>query len=74
MTNNKIVVFGSGGHAKVLIDIIEKQGNHQIVALVDYKPQRTHLYEYSIISEEVFFANPISKTGFVDLAGLNWSR
>lgn len=65
MTESKIVVFGSGGHAKVLIDILEKQGSHKIIALVDYRPQHSHLYEYSIITEDDFFANPISKMGFI---------
>ena len=31
----KIFVFGASGHAKVVIDIIEKQGLYEIVFLVD---------------------------------------
>jgi len=33
--SNKIFVFGASGHAKVVIDIIEKQGNFGIEFLVD---------------------------------------
>ena len=31
----KIFVFGASGHAKVVIDIIEKQGLYRIAFLVD---------------------------------------
>ena len=31
----KLVVFGAGGHAKVVIDIIEQQGNYEIAGLLD---------------------------------------
>ena len=31
----KLVVFGAGGHAKVVIDIIEQQGNYEITGLLD---------------------------------------
>ena len=31
----KLVVFGAGGHAKVVIDIIEQQGNYDIAGLLD---------------------------------------
>jgi sugar O-acyltransferase (sialic acid O-acetyltransferase NeuD family) len=34
-TREKIVVFGAGGHAKVVIDIIERQGNYEIAGLLD---------------------------------------
>jgi sugar O-acyltransferase (sialic acid O-acetyltransferase NeuD family) len=40
----KLVVFGAGGHAKVVIDIIERQGNYEIAGLFDddlkYRGQR----------------------------------
>jgi sugar O-acyltransferase (sialic acid O-acetyltransferase NeuD family) len=31
----KLVVFGAGGHAKVVIDIIERQGTYEIAGLLD---------------------------------------
>ncbi|MEA3317558.1 MAG: transferase, partial [Bacteroidota bacterium] len=30
-----IVIFGSGGHAKVIIDIIEQQQKYNIIGLID---------------------------------------
>lgn len=37
MTKNKgkIVVFGASGHAKVVIDVLERQGVYEVVCLVD---------------------------------------
>jgi sugar O-acyltransferase (sialic acid O-acetyltransferase NeuD family) len=34
-TKKKLVVFGAGGHAKVVIDIIEQQGDYEIAGLLD---------------------------------------
>jgi sugar O-acyltransferase (sialic acid O-acetyltransferase NeuD family) len=34
-TKEKLLVFGAGGHAKVVIDIIEQQGNYEIAGLLD---------------------------------------
>jgi len=34
-TREKLVVFGAGGHAKVVIDIIEQQGDYEITGLLD---------------------------------------
>ncbi len=31
----KLVVFGAGGHAKVVLDIVEQQGNYEIAGLLD---------------------------------------
>ncbi len=35
MSNNEVVIVGSSGHAKVVIDIFEKSGAYDIVGLVD---------------------------------------
>lgn len=47
----KIFVFGASGHAKVVIDIIEKQGLFQIAFLVDDNPalKETDFYGYRVI-------------------------
>ena len=36
----KMIVYGAGGHAKVVLDILEQEGRYQIVGLVDDDPQR----------------------------------
>jgi sugar O-acyltransferase (sialic acid O-acetyltransferase NeuD family) len=45
-----IVVKGSAGHAKVIIDIIEKEGKYHIVGLLDHlKPKDQKVYGYPIL-------------------------
>ena len=34
-TKEKIVIIGSSGHAKVIIDIIEQEGKFNIIGLID---------------------------------------
>jgi sugar O-acyltransferase (sialic acid O-acetyltransferase NeuD family) len=38
-TKEKLVVFGAGGHAKVVIDIIEQQETYEIAGLLDDDPK-----------------------------------
>ncbi|MDD2272298.1 MAG: acetyltransferase [Desulfuromonadaceae bacterium] len=47
----KIFIFGASGHAKVVIDIIERQGLYDIAFLVDDDPslKGTELYGYHVI-------------------------
>ncbi len=47
----KIFVFGASGHAKVVIDIIERQGLYDIAFLVDDDPvlKGTDFYGYHVI-------------------------
>jgi len=30
-----IVLVGSGGHAKVIIDVVQRENNHKIIGLID---------------------------------------
>jgi UDP-perosamine 4-acetyltransferase len=50
----QIIIFGSGGHAKVVIDAVEMSGAHQIAFLVDANPIRvgTRLKHYQVRSEQ----------------------
>ena len=47
----KLVVFGAGGHAKVVIDIIEQQGNYEIAGLLDddLKHQGKRFFDYPML-------------------------
>ena len=38
-TKERLIVFGAGGHAKVVIDIIEQQGIYAIAGLLDDDPK-----------------------------------
>ena len=48
---NKLVVFGAGGHAKVVIDIIEQQGDYDIAGLLDDDPrlQGKRVFGYAVL-------------------------
>lgn len=47
-----IVVKGASGHAKVVIDAIEKQGGFQIVGLLDrFKAAGTRVFGYEILGQ-----------------------
>ncbi|MGE4403625.1 MAG: acetyltransferase [Desulfobulbus sp.] len=48
---DKIFLFGASGHAKVVIDIIERQGLYEIAFLVDDDPalKGQHVYGYPVI-------------------------
>jgi len=47
----KIFVFGASGHAKVVIDIIERQGLYEIAFLADDDPalKGKEIYNYQVI-------------------------
>ncbi len=38
-TGSKIVVYGAGGHAKVVLDILEREERYQIMGLIDDDPR-----------------------------------
>lgn len=49
----KIVIIGSSGHAKVIIDIIEKQGHFQILGLIDsFRLAGDHTLGYLVLGGE----------------------
>jgi sugar O-acyltransferase (sialic acid O-acetyltransferase NeuD family) len=48
-----ILVYGSGRHSKVVVDIIEKQGLYNIVGYIDtYKPEGTEVLGYQVVNED----------------------
>lgn len=48
-----IVIIGASGHAKVIIDIIEKRNEYNIIGLIDsFKPVGTSIFEYKILGHE----------------------
>jgi sugar O-acyltransferase (sialic acid O-acetyltransferase NeuD family) len=50
LNQEQIIIFGAGGHSKVVIDVIEKQGLYKIVGLVDNDPDllNTNVYGYKV--------------------------
>ena len=73
----KIVIFGAGGHAKVVIDAIEMSGSHEIVFLADADNAHvgTRIKGYLVCSEQNGFAARKSGLGHAFVAiGKNESR
>jgi len=50
---NNIIIIGSSGHAKVIIDIVEKEGKYNIVGLLDrYRNVDEQTLGYPILGKE----------------------
>jgi len=67
-----ILVFGAGGHVKVVIDIIEKLGTFKIEGIVDKKKSTEPFLTYPVIGEDEIVALNVKK-GLVAILD-NWSR
>lgn len=47
---SRVLVVGASGHAKVVLDILEKQGLHQVAGLLDdFKPAGTTVFGYPVL-------------------------
>lgn len=46
--NNKLIVIGAGGHAKVVVDCIEEEKKYEITLLIDDAPPATFISHYAI--------------------------
>jgi sugar O-acyltransferase (sialic acid O-acetyltransferase NeuD family) len=58
----KIVLIGSSGHAKVVVDIVEKQARYKIVGFVDsLRPLGAQTLGYEIIGNEADLPSLISE-------------
>ena len=73
----KIFVYGASGHAKVVIDIIERQGLYGIAFLVDDDPalKNTDFYGYRVIGgkQDLLSAGDLVSAGIVAI-GSNRAR
>ncbi|NKE04715.1 acetyltransferase [Mesobacillus selenatarsenatis] len=71
-----IVIFGSGGHSKVIIDIVEKMGVYKIVGLIDgSKEAGAEVLGYKVLGGlNVLKAIDEDIYGGVVAVGDNWRR
>lgn len=75
---DKILLIGASEHAKVVMDIIEKEGKYKILGLIDtYKPAGEDIFGYKILGKEDTLEN-LFKSGEV-MGGMitigdNWTR
>lgn len=72
----KIVVFGSGGHAKVVIDVIRRAGDYEIYGIVDgFRSQNEMVYGCEVIGDESsLFPIKDHIHGGIVAVGDNWIR
>lgn len=63
----KIVIFGAGGHAKVVADAIIKAGQYEIAAFVDSFTTEKNVLGIQVITEDQYFSNPIVNLGVVGI-------
>jgi sugar O-acyltransferase (sialic acid O-acetyltransferase NeuD family) len=73
-----ILIIGASGHAKVIIDIIEKENTYTIFGLIDtYKKKGDKLYDYDILGKETDIPKIVEENdiyGGVIAIGDNWVR
>ncbi len=74
----KIVLIGASEHAKVVMDIVEKEAKHEIHGLIDtYKPAGEDIFGYKILGAEDMLVNLFKSgvvTGGIITIGDNWTR
>ncbi|MBP0724473.1 acetyltransferase [Bacillus sp. RG28] len=72
----KIVIFGSGGHAKVVIDMVEKLNEFSIMAVIDsFQPVSKTICGYRVLGDETSLLSLNNEIfGGVVAIGDNWIR
>jgi len=73
-----IIIIGASGHSKVVIDIIERLNNYNIIGLIDtYKSKRNKIFHYEILGTEENLYSLIKEfniyAGIIAI-GDNWIR
>ena len=68
-----IVIYGASGHAKVIIDIIEQTGIHNIIGLVDDTGASDSLMGYPVAKDIRTYLEQGTRRGLVAI-GDNWNR
>jgi sugar O-acyltransferase (sialic acid O-acetyltransferase NeuD family) len=74
--SNNIVILGAGGHAKAVIDTVERQGFYRIIGLLDKgKTSGELIYGYEILGDESWLEDPRHDVdGAIVAIGDNWTR
>lgn len=72
---DNILIFGAGGHAKAVIDVIEKSENYRIAGLLDtHKSPGTEVYGYTVLGDENYLGQDKTINGVIVAIGDNWLR
>lgn len=68
-----IIIYGAGGHAKVIIDIVQQAAIHKIIGLVDDTGSVNNLMGYPVVGDMKIYLDNGVKAGLVAI-GDNWQR
>lgn len=61
----KVVIFGSSGHAKVIVDIIESESKFELLGFIDkFKSVGDEILGYKVIGDEESLSDLMVKFGF----------
>ena len=75
---DKILLIGASEHAKVVMDVIEKEGKYKFYGLIDsYKPAGEAVFGYKILGAEDTLVDLFKSgkvTGGIITIGDNWTR
>ena len=75
---NNILIYGASGHSKMIVDIILKNNQYNIIGFIDsYKPINTEIYGYKVIGNLDSLAKLIEEhtiVGIVIAVGDNFLR
>ena len=78
MTKQDLIIIGSSGHAKVVIDVVEKEGRYNIIGLLDpVRPIGENTLGYEVIGTIDMIPSLIknkSDCSFFIAIGDNWNR
>lgn len=78
MSIGNIVVVGSSGHAKVVMDILEKEGRYRIAGLIDsFRKAGDRAFDHAILGDETRLPALIQEhhlAGCLIAIGDNWKR
>lgn len=78
MNKDSVLIVGSSGHSKVIIDIFEKEGKYEIIGLIDaYRDKGDETLGYKVVGKEENLPDLIKKNPNCKLfiaIGDNWIR
>jgi len=76
MKKEKLILIGASGHAKVIIDIVEKQGKFELLGLIENNPNlEKKVLGYGILGDESILSETIYNDVYLFIAiGDNWVR
>jgi sugar O-acyltransferase (sialic acid O-acetyltransferase NeuD family) len=76
MNKENLVIIGSSGHAKVIIDIVEKQNKYNLLGLIESNPNlEKYVLGYRILGDESILSESQYKGVHLFIAiGDNWVR